>query len=121
VDYAVKCKAFTFYLRWGAYPALTREGLSGEDRGEILDMYVRTFLERDIRDLEPFIKLRRYMANTTGFLVNYASVAKETGVSIPTVQRYLRYYGNELPGGAAAHMGGKSGEEAGEGAEAAFS
>jgi predicted AAA+ superfamily ATPase len=96
-DYAAKCKAFAFYLRWGAYPALTREGLSDEERGEILDMYVRTFLERDIRDLssfrdlEPFIKLQRYMANTTGCLVNYASVAKETGVSIPTVQRYLRY------------------------------
>jgi predicted AAA+ superfamily ATPase len=96
-DYAAKSKAFAFYLRWGAYPALTRGGLSCEERGEILDMYVRTFLERDIRDLssfrdlEPFIKLQRYMANTTGGLVNYASVAKEAGVSIPTVQRYLRY------------------------------
>jgi predicted AAA+ superfamily ATPase len=47
-DYAAKSKAFAFYLRWGGYPALTREGLSGEERGEILDMYVRTFLERDI-------------------------------------------------------------------------
>jgi predicted AAA+ superfamily ATPase len=96
-DYAAKLRTFEFYLRWGAYPALTNEALSDEDRREILDMYVRTFLERDIRDLssfrdlEPFVKLQRYLANNTGCLVNYASIAKETGVSIPTVQRYCLY------------------------------
>jgi predicted AAA+ superfamily ATPase len=95
--YAAKLKAFEFYLRWGAYPALTNEALSDEERREILDMYVRTFLERDVRDLssfrdlEPFVKLQRYLANNTGCLINYASVAKETGVSIPTVQRYRLY------------------------------
>jgi predicted AAA+ superfamily ATPase len=96
-DYAVKLGAFEFYLRWGGYPALSDESLSDEERYEILDMYVRTFLERDIRDLssfrdlEPFVKLQRYLANNTGCLVNYASIAKETGVSIPTVQRYCLY------------------------------
>jgi predicted AAA+ superfamily ATPase len=96
-DYAAKLSVFEFYLRWGAYPALTQEPLADEERREILDMYVRTFLERDIRDLssfrdlEPFIKLQRYLANNTGCLINYASIAKETGVSIPTVQRYLLY------------------------------
>jgi predicted AAA+ superfamily ATPase len=95
--YAAKLKAFAFYLRWGAYPALTGETLADEERRDILDMYVRTFLERDIRDLssfrdlEPFVKLQRYLANNTGCLINYASVAKETGVSIPTVQRYRLY------------------------------
>jgi len=41
--------------------------------------------------LEPFVKLQRYMANTTGELANYSSIAKEAGVSVPTVQRYIRY------------------------------
>jgi predicted AAA+ superfamily ATPase len=96
-DYAAKLKAFAFYLRWGGYPALTGEALDDEERREILDMYVRTFLERDIRDLssfrdlEPFVKLQRYLAGNTGCLINYASVAKETGVSVPTVQRYCQY------------------------------
>jgi predicted AAA+ superfamily ATPase len=96
-DYAAKLRSFEFYLHWGAYPALSKETLSDEERREILDMYVRTFLERDIRDLssfrdlEPFIKLQRYLANNTGCLINYASIAKETGVSIPTVQRYRLY------------------------------
>ena len=76
---------------------MTDESLSDEEREEWLKMYVRTFLERDIRDLvtfrdlEHFLKLQRYMANTTGSLVNYSSIAKETGVSVPTVQRYVRY------------------------------
>ena len=95
--YAAKKSAYDFYLYWGGYPALTDMDLNGEEREEWLKMYVRTFLERDIRDLvnfrdlEPFMKLQRYMANMTGSLANYSSIAKETGVSVPTVQRYIRY------------------------------
>ena len=95
--YAVKKNAYDFFLRYGGYPALTDIDLKDEEREEWLKMYVRTFLERDIRDLvnfrdlEPFIKLQRFLANTTGSLVNYSSIAKETGVSVPTVQRYVRY------------------------------
>jgi predicted AAA+ superfamily ATPase len=96
-DYAAKQAAFEFYLRYGGYPALTDESLSDADRREWLYTYVRTFLERDVRDLgsfrdlEPFIKLQRYLAATTGGLANYSSIAKETGVTVPTVQRYIRY------------------------------
>ena len=86
-----KKTAYDFYLHYGGYPALTDSELTDEEREEWLKMYVRTFLERDIRDLvtfrdlEPFIKLQRYLANTTGALANYSSIAKETGVSLPTV------------------------------------
>ncbi|MDR1199763.1 MAG: ATP-binding protein [Prevotellaceae bacterium] len=96
-QYTAKKKAYDFYLNYGGYPALTDEELTGEERDEWLKMYVRTFLERDIRDLAsfrdltPFMKLQKYLAHTTGALTNYSSIAKETGVSVPTVQRYLRY------------------------------
>jgi predicted AAA+ superfamily ATPase len=96
-QYAVKKNAYDFYLRYGGYPALSDENLTDEERDEWLTMYVKTFLERDIRDLaafrdlEPFVKLQRYLANTTGSLANYSSIAKETGISVPTVQRYIRY------------------------------
>ena len=96
-NYSMKKKWYDFFLYFGGYPALTDAELTEEDREEWLKMYVRTFLERDIRDLlnfrdlEPFVKLQRYMANTTGSLVNYSSISKETGVSVPTVQRYVRY------------------------------
>ena len=95
--YAVKAEAYDYYRQYGGYPALTNEAFSDDDRYEWLNMYVKTFLERDIRDLvsfrdlEPFIKIQRYMANTTGELANYSSIAKEAGVSVPTVQRYIRY------------------------------
>jgi len=95
--YAAKKKAYDFLLHFGGYPALTDKELTDDEREEWLNMYVRTFLERDIRDLvnfrdlEPFLKLQRYLANTTGSLVNFSSIAKETGVSVPTVQRYVRY------------------------------
>ena len=95
--FAEKKNVYDFYLRYGGYPFLTNNELTDEEREEWLKMYVRTFLERDIRDLvsfrdlEPFVKLQRYLANTTGCLANYSSIAKETGVSVPTVQRYLCY------------------------------
>ncbi|MDR1724102.1 MAG: ATP-binding protein [Tannerella sp.] len=89
--------AYDFYLQFGGYPALTNNELNDNERFEWLENYVKTFLERDIRDLasfrdlNPFIKLQRYLANTTATLVNLSSIAKETGITVPTVQRYLQY------------------------------
>jgi predicted AAA+ superfamily ATPase len=96
-QYVPKKNAYDFYLRYGGYPAITDAQLTDAERDEWLEMYVKTFLERDIRDLvsfrdlEPFVKLQRYLAHTTGELANYSSIAKETGVSVPTVQRYVQY------------------------------
>ena len=95
--YAVKKQAYDFYLHFGGYPALTNINLTDSERYEWLANYVKTFLERDIRDLasfrdlEPFVKLQLYLANTTSSLANYSSIAKETGVTVPTVQRYIQY------------------------------
>jgi predicted AAA+ superfamily ATPase len=96
-QFVAKKYAYRFYLDFGGYPALTDENLTDSERYQWLAMYVKTFLERDIRDLasfrdlEPFMKLQLYLANTTGTLANYSSIAKETGVSVPTVQRYVQY------------------------------
>lgn len=96
-QYVAKKVAYDYYLSYGGYPALTDKDMTDGERDEWLRMYVRTFLERDVRDLaafrdlEPFVKLQRYLAHTTGDLANYSSIAKETGVSVPTVQRYVRY------------------------------
>jgi predicted AAA+ superfamily ATPase len=96
-QYVTKKNACDFYLNYGGYPAITNEKLTEEERNEWLRMYVRTFLERDVRDLasfrdlEPFMKLQKYLAHTTGTLINYSSIAKETGVTVPTVQRYIQY------------------------------
>lgn len=95
--YAAKKAAYDYYLRFGGYPVLTHENVTDAERYQWLENYVKTFLERDIRDLAafrdlgPFVKLQLYLANMTGNLLNYSSIAKETGVTVPTVQRYLQY------------------------------
>jgi predicted AAA+ superfamily ATPase len=96
-NYAKKQKAYDFYLKYGGYPAISASKLSDDERFDWLTGYVRTYMERDIRDLasfrdlEPFVKLQRYLALNTASLINYSSVAKETGITVPTVQRYFHY------------------------------
>jgi len=71
--------------------------LDDEDRSLWLSQYVRTYLERDVRDLaalrdlEPFVRLQRYVAFQTGAILNYSGLAQQIGISTKTVQRYIRY------------------------------
>ncbi|MEW6242844.1 MAG: ATP-binding protein [Bacillota bacterium] len=57
--------------------------------------YTRTYIERDVRELTQvgdemkFIKFMTAMASRTGQLLNQASVAREIGVSQPTVDRWI--------------------------------
>lgn len=93
-----KQQAWEHYLKVGAYPAVSDEELSIEEKQEWLRNYVRTYLERDIRDLasfrdlEPFVKLQRYLAINTGNLVNATAIATRLGLTSKTIQRYIRYF-----------------------------
>lgn len=57
--------------------------------------YVRTYIERDVRDLTEIgdtVKFARFMtvaAASTGQLVNLASMARDVGISQPTAERWL--------------------------------
>ena len=57
--------------------------------------YVRTYIERDVRDLSGIgdtVKFTRFMtaaAASTGQLVNLASMARDVGISQPTAERWL--------------------------------
>ncbi len=89
--------AWNHYVRFGGYPALTNPDMDDEDRYRWLANYVRTYLERDVRDLasfrdlEPFVKLQRVIALQTASLVNHSAIGQQVGLSSKTVQRYLRY------------------------------
>ncbi len=93
-----KKRAWDHYIRFGGYPALTASDLTDEERYEWLSNYVRTYLERDIRDLaafrdlDAFMRLQHYLALQTGTIVNASSIAAQVGLSIKTVQRYIRYF-----------------------------
>jgi len=96
-NYAKTAVAYEHYLKYGGYPAISDYDLPENDRFEWLTNYVRTYLERDIRDLasfrdlDPFIKLQKYVAQNTANLINASSVAKQIGISVKTVQRYINY------------------------------
>lgn len=88
---------FNYYLQFGGYPAIIEESTNDEERREWLYNYVRTYLERDVRDLadfrnlEPFVKTQHTASLLTGKLVNYSLLAKEAGITPNTAQRFLRY------------------------------
>ena len=95
--YAKKMEALQFYLKHGGYPALANKEMKDEERQAWLNSYATTFLEQDVRhyvslrNMVPFIKAQQYLAQNTGSIVNFSSVSKEAGVSVPTVQRYVHY------------------------------
>ncbi len=92
-----KQKAWEHYLQFGGYPFVSDENLTTEEKQDWLRNYVKTYLERDIRDLaqfrdlEPFVKLQRYTAINTGTLINASAVATQLGISAKTVSRYINY------------------------------
>lgn len=69
-----KKEVFDNYLKFGVYPAISDSSISDKEKQDWLKNYVRTYLERDIRDLaemrqlEPFTKVQKLLAiNTAHF------------------------------------------------------
>ncbi|HPM19586.1 MAG TPA: AAA family ATPase, partial [Bacteroidales bacterium] len=93
--YAERNAALRWYLEFGGYPALVDPALGNEERYEWLTGYVRTYLERDVRDLanfrylEPFVKVQKMTSLLTGQLINYSDLAREAGVTAATAQRFV--------------------------------
>jgi len=95
--FAERDAAFRWYLEFGGYPALVNPGLGNEERYEWLTGYVRTYLERDVRDLanfrflEPFVRVQKMTSLLTGELINYSDLAREAGITAATAQRFISY------------------------------
>ncbi len=95
--HADKLRVFNYYQQFGGYPAISENDISESEKYEWLRNYVRTYLERDIRDLaelrnlEPFAKTQKLIAINTGQLTNNSQIAAEIGVTSKTVQRFIEY------------------------------
>lgn len=82
-------------LEWGGLPALLQYPV--EERRDWLDAYQATYLERDLadlanlRDLEAFANCHRLAALRAGRILIYSELARDAGLPVTTVRRYLRY------------------------------
>ncbi|HEX5759262.1 MAG TPA: ATP-binding protein [Thermoanaerobaculia bacterium] len=82
-------------LEWGGLPALLQYAV--EERRQWLDAYQATYLERDLadlaqlRDLEAFAHCHRLASLRAGRILSYSELARDAGLPVTTVRRYLRY------------------------------
>ncbi|RZD14251.1 MAG: ATP-binding protein [Candidatus Acidulodesulfobacterium ferriphilum] len=88
-------------LEWGGYPAIWR--MDNDDKGiekiGWLKDYRKTYLERDVPDVgsftnpEAFILTQKLLALRTGQILSISEIAKEAGVAVNTVKRYIYILG----------------------------
>lgn len=80
------------YLFKGFFPRIYDQNL---EPTEWLANYVKTYLERDVReiinlgDLSTFQQLLKVCAGRTGQIVNYSSIGNDLGMSYQTVKKWL--------------------------------
>ncbi|MCU0327878.1 MAG: ATP-binding protein [Chitinophagales bacterium] len=96
-SFELKLEAYQDFLKFGGFPALIAHKLSSKERYKWLQNYIKTYLERDIRDLadfrklDPFVDLQRISALQTGQLVNFSSLGRQANIQSATAQKFLQY------------------------------
>lgn len=94
-----KEKTFNFlkeYLNFGGYPRVILEETEKEKRN-IIDQIFRSCIEKDIIYLlksdriDAFVLMIKILASQTGQLINYTGLATQTGLSVPSLKKYLWY------------------------------
>jgi len=87
------------YLSYGGYPRIVTESKKQEKIFLINEIY-NSYLRKDIAYLlkidrpEIFTKLIQLLAYYSGSLINYSTLAADTGISVPTLKKYLWYAKN---------------------------
>jgi predicted AAA+ superfamily ATPase len=89
-------------LAFGELPGITllndedRTLLNDEDRSMVLKSFVAVHLEEEIRrealvkDWGAFVNFLRLAAHESGQITNFSAIARETGVSLPTVKSHYQ-------------------------------
>ena len=84
----------TFRIIWqGSYPDVIYR--DEKSRRDFYDSYIRTYLERDVKQLinigdeTTFLTFLKVLAARTGQLLNMTDIAKDVGISVPTVKKWI--------------------------------
>ena len=81
------------WLLRGAYPEIRAN--QDVDRQLWCSSYIQTYLERDVRqivnvgDLNTFHRFLRLCAGRTGQILNMSELARDVGISVPTIKKWL--------------------------------
>ncbi len=97
--YAKQKRIWERYLNVGAMPLVWKEPFSGNEEDCVvwLHDYVRTYLQRDLRDLvmlrelEPFVLAQKSVAARTAGVLNAANLARDAQISPSSARRFLTY------------------------------
>lgn len=90
-------------LRWGTLPKVMNLE-TNEEKELYLRSYVNTYIKEEIaeeqivRKLDPFRKFLQIASQTSGNIINFSNIAKDTTVSIPTIQTYFQILEDTLLG-----------------------
>lgn len=85
------------YLEFGGMPVVSDVTLSREDRYGWLRDYLRTYLQRDLRDLAnlrdlvPYVRMLKALGELAGGLLNVNELARLAGVTHRTIKRFVTY------------------------------
>ncbi len=85
------------YLEFGGMPVVSDITLSREDRYGWLQDYLRTYLQRDLRDLAnlrdlvPYVRMLRALGGLAGGLLNISELARLASVTHRTIIRFVSY------------------------------
>jgi len=84
------------YMNYGGYPKVILEKTRQERLNQINEI-TSSYINRDIVSLlgvdkpDAFSRMIRFLAAHTGRLTDFAEIARTTGISVPTVKKYIWY------------------------------
>lgn len=104
---ALECDPLDFnlnhYLQWGMLPKI-HALRNDEERFQFLQAYSLTYLKEEIwaehlvRRLEPFRQFLEVAAQSNGTIINYASIARDSGIDDKTAKEYFSVLEDTLLG-----------------------
>jgi uncharacterized protein len=84
------------YMNYGGYPKVILEATHKERLNQVNEI-TSSYITRDIVNLlgvnqpDAFTRMIRFLAAHAGRLTDFAEIARTTGISVPTVKKYIWY------------------------------